>query len=106
VAAQAELPRSIQRQVFDIVGVTDAGPMAIFALDRCVRTRTVLLIVFFVAFQTGFPPEVLRGKVLPFLDIAEAMKIVSEALAMYSEIIGHHELTSDKYRYDQSDGQP
>jgi len=44
----------------------------------------------------GVYAPVLDGKVLPFLDIAQAVKTVSKVPSVNSEVSGNHELPGDK----------
>jgi hypothetical protein len=95
VATQAKLPGRIQRQEFDIVGVTNTGPMAVLTFDGTMGPRRIHLIIFLVTFKAGLFALVLCRKVLPLLDIAESMVVIGKAIAVNPEVVGNHELTSN-----------
>ena len=90
MAPQTETAFLVERQEFQVVGMVPRRPVAILAFDALVRRSTVCPDIIFVAFETGFPAAIFDRKVLPLLDVAKSVIVVGKALAMYTEIVGHH----------------
>jgi len=96
----------IEREKFVRVRMIDGGPVAVFTLDGLMSRTIDLLQVFLVTLQARFPTLVLDRKILPVLNIAEAIKVVSEAVAMDAEIIRNHKLPGDENCRYECDGYP
>jgi len=59
-----------------------------------------------MAFGAGVITLVFDRKILPLLDIAEAMEVVSEAIAVHTEVIRNQKAPGDQDQSDQSDREP
>jgi hypothetical protein len=80
--------------------------MAVFALDCCVLRGTVHLAVLTVAPGTTLHALVLDRDVLPLLDVAQAIEVVCKRLAVYTEVIGDHEMPGDQNHGDKANRYP
>src|SRR5690606_34074117 len=80
--------------------------VAVLALDRRVLRTGVLLGLVVVAARAAFLAQVLHREVLPFLDVAEAIEVVGEAVAVHAEVRRDHEVPGDENHGDQSDRDP
>ena len=98
MASQAKRAFLVQRQEFDIVGMTEAGSVAAFAFDAPVWPEPVSPYIGIVALGTGTRrlALVLDGEVFPLLDITETVVVVGETLAMHTEVVGNEELPGKK----------
>ena len=72
--------------------------MAALAFDAFVRRSPVLPDIGFVTFSAGILPTVLHGKILPFLNIAEAMIIVGEAVAVNAKVVRDQKTPGQEYQ--------
>jgi hypothetical protein len=106
VATQAQLPGGIKRERLHTVGMIDARAMTVFAFHRGVRRSAVRVNVFLVAFDAGLSTLVLHGKVLPLLDVTQAIKTVGEIPAVNAEVIRNDKYPGDQECSDQSDCYP
>jgi hypothetical protein len=106
VATQAQVPGGIERERLNAVGMVDARAMTIFALHRGVRRSVEHVNVFLMAFDAGLSTLVLHGKVLPLLDVTQAMKTVGEIPAVNAEVIRNQKYPGDEDCSDQSDCYP
>jgi hypothetical protein len=94
VTSYAKVTTAIDRKLFRVVRMLDVGAVAIFTFNHPMIGGQVLFDVFIVAF---FTPASLFSLVFyregfPVVDIAQSIKIVSKAFAMYPKIRrDHHE---------------
>jgi hypothetical protein len=94
VTSYAEVSTAVDRKLFRIVRVMKIRAVAIFTFNHPMIGGQVLFDVFIVAFFTpaGLFTLVFYWEGLPVIDIAQPIKIVSKAFAMYPKIRrDHHE---------------
>jgi len=106
VAPQAKRSLGISRQILDIVRVIARGSVTVFALDALVRGPPDRPDIIVVTFDAGIPSLVFDRKLLPLLNVVEAMKVVREAVSMHAEIIRNKEHAAQEYETHQSDRYP
>jgi hypothetical protein len=91
VTSEAEFSARVYRQVFNVIGVANGGPVAVLALNARMRGAAVRVNLFLVTFGARIIAQVFDGKRLPFLDIAQAVESVGEIPAVNTEVIGNEE---------------
>jgi hypothetical protein len=92
VTSYAEVSTAVDRKLFRIVRVIEVGAVAIFTFNHSMIGGQILFDVFIVAFFTpaGFFTLVFYWEGFPVVDIAQSIKIVSKALAVYPKIRRDH----------------
>ena len=96
VTALAMLSRPVNRQKFDVVRMIYSGTMTILALDsrmwRCVQGGDV----FVMTFNAGLSTLEFNGKILPLLDVTQAMEVIGKAGTMNAKIIGNEKQAGEE----------
>ena len=96
VATEAKCSFGVSRQILDIVRVIARGSMTILALDsrmwRCVQGGDV----FVMTFNAGLSTLEFNGKILPLLDVTQAMEVIGKAGTMNAKIIGNEKQAGEE----------
>jgi hypothetical protein len=100
VTPEAHCPFLVERKILDVVGMIAGRPMAVFTLHPLVRSTTMRSRIVLVTFETRSRALVLDRKVLPLLDVPEAMIVVGEAVAVHAKVIRHHKQPGEKNKSD------
>ena len=92
---EAMLSGSVDRKRLMLLRVTDSRPMAVFTLDGRMARCADFQDLGFVTPDAVFAASILDRKILPILNITQAVIIVGEAFPMHSKVIWYYE-GSDK----------
>jgi hypothetical protein len=108
VTSYAEVSAAIDWKLFRIVRVVEVRAVAIFTFNHPMIGGQILFDVFIVAFFTpaSLFTLVFYREGFPVVDIAQPIKIVSKALAMYTKIRRDHHEPHDAYQDDCPDRHP
>ena len=106
MAAQAQIALGVARQVLDIIRVIAGRAVAVFAFDLAVRRAAECPDILPVTLCARVVAFIRDRELLPFLDVAQAMKVVGEAGAVHTEIIWNKKSSRNKNKCYESDCDP
>jgi hypothetical protein len=86
----------VQRKVLDVVWVIASGSVAIFTLHTLVGRATMRPRIVVMTLEARGRALILNGKVLPLLDVAEAMVVVGKTVAVHAKVIRHQQQPGEK----------